>query len=255
MAKEEETVFIIKDEFRENPELFIPLIAVIVLMPLAWFHVIEFPAAMVEVLLSLLFLYNIAIIRQRKQLKNMQSFLESTSDNILFDKYPADYLENLGRAEKEIWITGTNLRRIFPEHTELLKKGIERGATLIAILPREGNVMKYAAQQDMGPLGVANDFLGTLTPAIIALRALKKMAPDRVHIKTIDYPLPFGIDAIDIDSKQGAIYVRFYPFFGDGDRPILVLRPYQSKWFDFYKSQLKIQNKEYAKDIDHRENK
>lgn len=227
-----------------------------VLLILDLLHLIESTSIMIDLVLATLILLAVAMFRQRQLLeglppvvKEMTAFLEVKLNNILLDKYPAEYEKDLGRA-KELWITGNNLRRITPEHDKRLREVLRNKGTIYVILLGEGDAVKYGAQQDKGPDADPGRFLHSIKEAYNFFDRLRKSHPERVHIRTIDYPLPFGIDAIDINLPNGVIYVRMYPFYSDRDEPILVLRPYQEKWYDFYKEQLKIQWDDYATDID-----
>jgi GNAT superfamily N-acetyltransferase len=226
-----------------------------VALPVAdWFHLIESPTAAITLMVVNLSVLNAAMWHQRLlvrklpiELEHLDAFLEVGLNNILLDKYPNHYSEDLGHA-RELWITGHNLRRVFPERQGEIKAVIERNGTVHVLLLHKGKALEYAAQQELGPDGTRRELVHSMTMAEAALQRLKLEAPDRVDIKTIDYPLPFGIDAIDIGTPHAVIYVRFYPLRPDreDDRPILVLRPYQKKWFNFYREQLRRQFDDYA---------
>jgi len=154
--------------------------------------------------------------------------------------YPLDYLKNLLRA-KELWITGLNLRRFYPLHVKDLQEVINRKGTINAVLlSPKSDAVKYAMQQDYGPYGEVSTYRKTIEDAHLWLCELRQSYPDQVKIKTVDFPLTYGIDAIDIESENGLIYVRYYPLHSEReDQPIIVLRPHQSYWYSFYKEQLK----------------
>ena len=86
----------------------------------------------------------------------------------------------------------------------------------------------------------AKTFSCLIRSALDELKVLKDGAHDQVNISTLDFPIAFGIDAIDIEEAHGIIYLRYYPLAADDDMPIVVLRPHESLWFGFYKKQLQI---------------
>ena len=240
----------IRDTFKAGPESMLLLLVVPVLLLLSWLDVIESPATTINLTLAVLIVINMALVRHGLLLRAIRSGVQSASTNLFLDDNPANYHDELSRAH-DLWITGTNLRRIFPDNYHVLEQIINKGGTIHAILLREGEALKYAAQQDAGPDANVNNYAASIKSARFHLEKLKLLAPMKVRIYTIDYPLPFGIDAIDIDSIDGVIYLRFYPFFtGKGDHPIVVLRPNDSIWFEFYKNQLKIQRDSYACESD-----
>lgn len=205
------------------------------------------------VLPALLILF-LAIVRQRRQLNELHKLVQVTANNTLHDRYPDSYWDSLAAA-KDLWITGLNLRRIvFSDHLLKIVNIIKAGGTLnVILLSRENPAMiKYGARQDSGICSDADitTWCGTIEQAEHCLLNLGLEYPDRVHIRRTDYPMSFGLDAVDIESSKGIIYVRYYPFYtGEGDKPILVLRANQSPWYDFYKGQLKMQWNDYATEI------
>jgi len=170
------------------------------------------------------------------------------ADNMLLSGYPPSDVDVFTRAKQEVWITGLNLTRIFPKRIKQLTKVVKDGGTINAILlSLKSSAVKYAAQQDFGLGANVEDYRGSINTAERCLRELKTLAPDRVNIKKIDYPLPFGIDAVDIRLENGIICVLFYPLESEqGDMPVLVLKQNQSQWYTFYKDQLEKQWYQYA---------
>lgn len=165
---------------------------------------------------------------------------------ILAKTYPTDYFETLEKA-KELWITGLNLRR-FEFQGRLLKNMIKKGGTLnVILLSSRGEALNYAAQQDYGSYADIISYRETIEKADRYFRDLRRLYPKQVNIRTIDFPLTFGVDAVDIESASGVIYVRYYPLqSGCDDQPILVLRPHHYYWYTFYKEQLEKQWKSFA---------
>ncbi len=195
------------------------------------------------------------VLHQTYQLNELHELVQTSVNSTLYDCYPPSYWESLAGAKK-LWISGLNLRRFcFSDHVNTLDRMIGRGGTLNAILLSSDDdaMIKYGTRQDNGQADAPSlkDWRGTITRTESYLRNLQVSAPGRVHIKKTDYPMPFGLDAVDIESPEGIIYVRYYPFYtGGGDKPILVLRANQSPWYDFYKNQLYIQWEDYATDLE-----
>ncbi len=235
--------------FLENFEFFLIVVAVGAMLSNSYFHVVESLSAVIDLDLTVLTLLTFAVLRQRLQLKDLHETVKAISSNMLYDVYPDSYLSSLEKA-KVLWITGTNLRRLVVDHEKLLKDFVKEGGKIRAILlSRNPCAINYAAQQDSGYDADSNNFLSTIKKAENVLNELKNSGkPNQVIIKRTDYPLPFGLDAVDIETEdKGIIYVRFYPFHtGDSDKPILVLKAHQSKWYAFYKKQLEIQWEHYA---------
>jgi hypothetical protein len=190
--------------------------------------------------LTVLSLLCFVMIRLRHALTQLSTVARGTVNDVLRNDYPSFYREHLGQAQ-ELWIVGMNLRRIFPDYTAELRKVLNRGGTIHAILVTPGSAAShYAAKQDYDNVPV-DEYINTIRLALIRLTNLKQLAPDRVSIKVIDHPLSFGLDVVDVESHHGRIYVRSYPLLSpNGDVPILALGPNDSPWYDFYKDQLRV---------------
>ncbi len=171
----------------------------------------------------------------------------ATPNNILLEGYPSDYGKTLGRAQK-LWITGLNLSRFYPNRVKYLEEVTRHGGNINAmLLSSNSDAIKYAAQQECGPDGKVPAYLNSINDAHDRLRKLRQSYPNQVHIKTVDYPLTFGLDAVDIESENGLIYVTYYPLYSEeGDKPILALKPRQSHWYEFYKGQIEKHWEEFA---------
>lgn len=243
--------------FTEHASMVLSLIIVVALTVSPWFAPISSSQpAQIRLLFSAMIGLSVLVWKQTRAFKDLQEITQDTASSILHESYPSAHWERLLCA-KELWFTGLNLRRmVFPDHTQDLEWFVKNGGVLKVILLSQSNreMLKYGARQDEGrtePKDVDRWSL-SIDNTITCLRELQRMAPNpkNVQIRTTDYPMPFGIDAADIESQKGVIYVRFYPFFcGEGDKPILVMRGNQSQWFSFYKKQLQLQWDKYATDI------
>jgi transcriptional regulator with XRE-family HTH domain len=170
---------------------------------------------------------------------------------VLLPTYPRSYPDELSSA-KELWVSGLNLRRLIPDHEETLAKVLNAGGKIRALLVNPGakcHANKYAAAQDKGPNSNVRIFRGTIIDALDALCQLRKMTAcgKRLEIKTIDYPLPFGLDIKD-PKENGIVYVRLYPLNRKGrkdsvtqDRPIMEIKKADGYWYDFYVEQFNQQ--------------
>lgn len=159
---------------------------------------------------------------------------------------PDDYEDNLEKAST-LWVFGTNLKRIFQEddREQYLRRALQHGCKINALLvspePPHGEpaASTFTAMQDAQ---LESDSVAIKTEIqqiksnLVRLSELRKPYPNSVVIKTINYPLAFGIDGIDIETWRGIIYVRYYPFLA-GDRPIVCLN-HGDNVYDFYKEQI-----------------
>jgi len=179
-----------------------------------------------------------------------------TIDNFLRQDYSENYPREFAVANRTIWITGLDLRRITQRYkgTKIrpihhIETAIREGVKvkILVVDPRSKAACKYAAMQELGEPDTER-FQQSVASALRLFCHLRSGATsNNPEIKTIDYPLNYGIDAMDAETHDGIdngiIYVRFYPFFDPecDDRPIVRLTPSERHWYDFYRNQFNLQ--------------
>ncbi len=171
--------------------------------------------------------------------------------------YPATYKRDFARAT-ELSISGLDLRRL-QGHLKDLRRVIRRkgNVRIIFLDPDYYELCRYGALQDWGKsdpelVAIYRDSIWTTYEMIRSrMRASmvvnktklgnkeKKKPSGTLEIRTLRYPLGFGIDSMTFDDpEEGAIYVRYYPMYPDtDDMPIVPLTTADSQWYSFYKEQ------------------
>jgi hypothetical protein len=164
-------------------------------------------------------------------------------DRVLLETYPPEHQRELASAG-QLWITGTNLRRIIPLRFKELRQILARGGTVAAIFvdPDSENSQRYAAMQEQGAVKEIRGLMEYQSKLIEeGMKGLKKLYNEvklgKMLIYKIDYPLGFGLDVIDGEDNKGIIYVRHYPFADDG-QPVLRLTRDNEVWYRHYLFQL-----------------
>ena len=110
--------------------------------------------------------------------------------------YPHDYGETLARAQR-LWITGLALNRYYPKLFNYLEKVTCQGGTINAmLLSPKSDAIKYAMQQEFGLDGNIDTYKYLLNDSHERWRKLRQSYPKQVQIKTTDYPLTYGLDAL-----------------------------------------------------------
>lgn len=239
----------------ENIELLAITMATVGLTITEYFQLISISTE--KLLLPTLLLLLIAVLRQRALISDlirrqitMEDFFEVSLDRVLLDRYPESYIPDINGA-CTLHIIGTNLRRHFPDRFSDFEQILGRGGHIYATLTDESNAaaVKYAAQQDQGPESTTDSFQPSIISTKTHLRNLMARWPKQVNISQTSYPLPFGLDGVNIDMTDGVIYVRYFPLFGKGDLPIIAVRPHETKWFNFFRDQIKKLEQNYASPI------
>jgi len=167
-------------------------------------------------------------------------------DEFFHEFYPKDFKEELRNAE-QLWATGTNLRRIVLDryHLSSVRNILKRGGELKVLMNHpESASCAFAMIQDRGVGSSLEEYKADVHRNLSKFCELRETAPNgkNLQLRTIDYPLSFGLDVINGHSDtDGIIYVRFYPLPDlqqtSEDRPIIRLSAAEGYWYDFFKEQ------------------
>jgi antitoxin (DNA-binding transcriptional repressor) of toxin-antitoxin stability system len=164
-----------------------------------------------------------------------------TIDSILLRDYPPEYFSELSSA-RELWITGSNNRRIFPHHLGILRKILEKGGTVaVLFVDPTSDAIRYSAMQEMGFFDGELPKSSQRKTIEDAKQSLLELADDvkkgSIEIYKMDYPPTFGMDIVDKDGENTIAYIRYYPF-ADFGQPIIKLTRSNNAWLNFYIHQL-----------------
>ena len=162
--------------------------------------------------------------------------------------YPEEYDRDFKNA-KELWITGTNLRRIVTGkgssyYLDCIKSVLSKNGTVKILMNHpDNNVCKYAMMQD-GPNNNLQAYQQTVGYNLNTFCTIRDTAPNgraNMLIRTIDYMPTFGLDVVNgHDDTKGVAYVRLYPLPKKhemlDDLPIVRLS-HNDAWYKFFVGQ------------------
>jgi hypothetical protein len=164
---------------------------------------------------------------------------------LLMTDYPRRFESQLQKTKK-ISVLGTNLRRLIKWRTHI-EDIITRGGRVEAILvDPDSDAARYSAFQEHGDMTTlsVSSFVNHLDNCCQWLREQQTKENnrfyDQVEIKKIDYPLAYGLDALDFGNGDGVIYIRFYPLMlgeGEHDRPIIEFTKQSEDWHGLFETQ------------------
>lgn len=155
------------------------------------------------------------------------------------EDFPADWAERLENSS-ELWIFGINLGRTITSYFSLFERKLKRGDTIrVLVVDPNGTAMKVSAERRAQSTYVVEN-LALIRNSLKGFCELRGMAPDRMEIRTIDYPLSFGIFAADPDTARSTLYLSYYPFKTPTPAiPKIVLRPKDGYWHDHFKMEMR----------------
>lgn len=223
----------------ENVDLYVTVAVAIVLAVL---NIVGFaPQAWIAPLnLAVLALLAVATLGNRHRLEGILKRLTQGSEGVLLENFPADTYRNV-EDSKELWLVGVTLASTMEALYPLFERKLRRGDSIRAlVVDPDGAACKMAATRHYARPDVTRH-QAQIRETLKDLCELKKVAPDRLEVRTIDYLLTFGAYVTDPDEVGGALYLKHYPFkmpLGRA-RPGLALRPRDERWYDHFRSELR----------------
>lgn len=186
-------------------------------------------------LLGLLAAYSLGI---RDRLNSINNKLTGTN-NILHDDFPSSLRDTTIPNSKELFIVGISLYRTISTLYSHLEQKIEDGQKIkILLVEPSGEAVKLLPQRIYQP--ISNQRLNEkISATLLLICSLHSKAPAQVEIRTIDFPVPFGCFASNIESSDGSIYIEYYSYKTTRDLPCVVVSSRNDPhWYSVYKTEI-----------------
>lgn len=161
-----------------------------------------------------------------------------TNSGTFFRDFPEGWQLQLEQS-KETWIVGANLSRTVVTYFSLFEQKVKRGDSInFLLIAPDGNAFKYSGMRRRES-GYEEQNLALIRASLKSLAELKRMAPTKVSIRVIDYPLSFGCFALDPNTASGSLYMSYYPFkTSGGSVPKVILTSRDHEWYEHFKSEM-----------------
>lgn len=222
----------------ENIDLYVTVTVAIVLAALSITGIA--PQAWIAPLsLAVLALLAAAILGNRYRLERMSEWLMQGTDSVLLDRFPRDIYESV-ETSKELWLIGVTLSSTLEVYYPLFESKLRRGDSIkVLTVTPDGKACAMAAMRNYARTNVDRQ-RAEIRASLMDFCELQKIAPGRLEIRTIEYPLTFGIYAADLGETRGVISLKYYPFKMPIRRagPGLVLRPKDQRWYEHFRSEI-----------------
>jgi hypothetical protein len=185
-------------------------------------------------LLGLLAVYSLGI---RDRLSGINDKLSGTK-NLLRDEFPFEQKDTIS-SSKELFIVGITLNRTITTLYSELEQKLKNGQSIkILLVEPSSEATKLIPQRIYRPISdkrLSEKILDTITLAC----ELHSLAPDRFEIRTINFPIPFGCFASNIELKNGSIYLEYYSYKTSTDLPcVVVYEKIDPHWYNVYKTEV-----------------
>ena len=191
--------------------------------------------------LTVLALLAVATLGNRHRLEGILKQMTQGTGSVLLEQFPADTYRNVEKS-KELWLVGVTLSSTLEALYPVFESKLRRGDSIkVLLVDPDGAACAMAAMRHYA----RTDIERQRTEIRTTLRdfcELQRVAPDRLEIRTIDYPLTFGAYAVDPGGTSGVLYLKHYPFkmpLGRA-RPGLALRPRDERWYEHFRSEIRF---------------
>jgi len=221
----------------ENIDLYLTVIVAIVLTLLNVFGIAP-QSAIAPMTLTVLSLLAITSLVNRRKVEEMLKVIKAR-EQIFLTEFPADFL-NYVEKSNELWIFGINLGTTTVNYFNLFERKLKKGNTIkVLLISPNGQALAIASKRRREPDFLKQN-LSLLQASLVNFNEPKKIAPDQIEIRTIDYPLSFGVYAVDPHTASGALYLSYYPFKVSGGItiPKIILQPKDGYWYEQFREEM-----------------
>jgi hypothetical protein len=188
--------------------------------------------------LTVLGLLAISNLGSRHRTEELLEKFAQSSDTVFMDEFPTSIKSDFAAA-KEVWLVGVSLVGTIGNAYAEIERKLHKGDTIkILLVHPESPASELAASRSY----VLADIERTnrrIYDALQILGSLKKIAPDKLEIRTIQNPLTFGARVTNPESASGVLYIEHFPYKTvGGSLPKFVLRAKDGRWYDFFKKEI-----------------
>lgn len=222
----------------ENIDLYI---TVIVAIGLAILNIVGVAPQtyLAPITLAVLGLLAITSLGNRYRIEELLQKQIQSTDTFYAEEYPSSYKSDFETAE-ELWLVGVSLRRTVQANYPKIEQKLRQGHIIKVLLVHpEGAGLEMAVSRNYARREVepkSNEIRFNLQ----LLCDLRKSFPDKIEVRTIQYPLAYGVTAANPDTASGTLYLEHYCFRTASDSlPRFVLRAKDGRWYDFFKSEIR----------------
>jgi hypothetical protein len=194
-------------------------------------------SAIAPMTLAVLGLLAIASLVNRRKVEEMLKVIQAKEQTLL-NEFPSDFQSRMEKSN-ELWLFGVNLGRTTVSNYTLFEDKIKRGNTIkVLLVSPQGQALPLASKRRREPNYLKQN-LALIEATLTSFSDLKKIAPDKVEIRTIDYPLSSGFVAVDPDTASGTLYVSYYSFKTAGSSiPKMVFQPKDGYWYEHFREEM-----------------
>lgn len=224
----------------ENIDLYLTIVVAIALATLNLLGIVPVTSltALVLALLGLLFVAQLGTRHKLEELHDLVVIASGQAQPFL-EEFPPDFGARLAAA-RELWLTGTHHSAALTAYYQILEDKVRSGGTLrVLLVDPNGPASKMAAMRFAGTVDADHERV-RIRASLETLGTLRAVAPGRVLIRVIDFPVDYTAYVLDPDSSNGMIYVERSTFktSGGARKPKSVYRRRDARWFEHLRAEV-----------------
>jgi hypothetical protein len=188
--------------------------------------------------LAVLGLLGFTSLINRHRIEELQETLTHSTGEFFMDEFPAEWKNNFDTAN-EIWLMGVSLHRTVNFNYEKIERKLRQGHKFkVMVVSPEGSSIEITMTRNYPRKEVAPK-RASIRNTLTLLCDLQKIAPELLEVRTIQFPLSYGVVATNPNTASGTLYLEHYTFGISTDSlPRYVMRASDGKWYDFYKREI-----------------
>jgi hypothetical protein len=189
--------------------------------------------------LAILGLLAISALNIRYGLEEVHNKLPINLRCVLLDRFPDDRWEKFEKEASDIWLIGSSLYYILDNYYLFFQNKLRDGCSMKVLVRNPSDEMcQLATRYTYIPLA-PEQMRTKIETTLDRLCELKKIAPDKLEIRVLDYPLSFNIGALNPKTRNGMIYIEYHPYkMPQTGLPKVVVSANDISWYDFYTKQM-----------------
>lgn len=216
----------------ESIDSYLVIAAAFILVLLQLFQVpIDYLIA--PITLAVLGLLAISNLGTRHKIEELLKRTNQNTGFVFSEEFPRELNDEFETARDTIMI-GITFSRTIRTHYTIMEQKLKKGHSIKFLLVHPGtSSAAITAARTYRPTSATEkdqEILATLR----TLQELKKIAPKKLEIRTIDNPLTYGVRAINPHTENGALYIEHYAYKTQDSMPRLILRTSDGYWYKHF---------------------
>ena len=189
--------------------------------------------------LGVLALLAISSVVNRHRVEDLATKLSPSAANLFVSEFDGQLLKEDFVAAREIWLYGASLDGIALDYYSLFERNLRLGTTIrvMVIDPNTPHVVELSEMRAYANPS-AERAKAKVSVTLSDFCELRKIAPDRLEIRTLKFPITHRLIALNPHASNGKLYVTNYPFgTSGGSLPKYVLSTKDGRWYELHRDE------------------